>query len=56
MCVGAGAGLYPLSTGEKVATVCEGDMVTPSSRRVANNQTYCDTNYVPKEFVEDYAN
>ncbi|CAE7623932.1 unnamed protein product, partial [Symbiodinium microadriaticum] len=45
-------GLYPLSSGEDVNTVCEGDMQV--SRVAANNQTYCDSNYVPKEFVENY--
>jgi len=45
-------GDFPLSNGDVADTVCEGDMV--SSTLAANNQTYCDPAYVPKEFVEKY--
>jgi hypothetical protein len=42
----------PLKDGERLSTVCEGDVEAPDSSHA--DQTYCDANLIPKEFVESF--
>jgi hypothetical protein len=42
----------PLQSGESLGTVCEGDVEDVQAAH--EDQTYCDSELVPKAFVEDY--
>lgn len=52
---------FPLASGEAEKTVCEGSLQPNSNRgmqagkvNAVNDQTYCDAELFPKEYVEDY--
>ena len=52
-------GSMPLQDGERLGTVCEGDIEASSPHGSAGplpppDQTYCDAALVPKEFVETF--
>lgn len=45
---------FPLDNADRETTICDGTITSNSKEKVTDN-TYCDEEYVPKTFVEQYA-